>query len=119
MLTVHALPGPDGPEELVGAAFLRQGTGPVLRHRGEVVRLMVHPEHQGRGCGRALLAAVERHAVGLGIEQLLLSTRGGTHLPGYYAALGWTEVGVLPGALRVAPGETRDEHWFSRPVSAG
>jgi hypothetical protein len=50
----------------------------------------------------------------LGLEQLLLSTRGGTRLPEFYVKQGWTEVGVFPGALRLGPDDVRDEHWFQR-----
>jgi acetyltransferase len=97
---------------LAGAVFLRRGSGAVVAHRAEVLRLMVRPDLQGRGLGRALLDAAATHARALGLAQLLLSTRGGTSLPGYYAALGWTEVGRFPAALRVGPGDMRDEHWF-------
>jgi acetyltransferase len=104
--------------ELVGTVFLRRGAGAVLAHRAEVLRLMVHPDLQGRGWGRALLAAAVEHAARLGLELLLLSTRGGTELPAYYTALGWTEIGVFPAALRLGPDDVRDEHWFSRAVTA-
>jgi GNAT superfamily N-acetyltransferase len=97
---------------LAGAICLRRGVGAVVAHRCEVARLMVHPQRQGRGWGRALLAAAVAHAREHGVEQLLLSTRGGTPLPPFYEKLGWTEVGVFPGALRLGPDEVRDEHWF-------
>jgi acetyltransferase len=92
--------------------FLRPGVGPRFAHRADVVRLMVHPSAQGRGLGRALLDAAVAHARALGFEQLLLSTRGGTTLPAFYAALGWTEVGVFPAALHLGGDDRRDEHWF-------
>jgi hypothetical protein len=66
-----------------------------------------------------LLAAAERHAAALGVEQLMLTTRGGTRLPAFYAGLGWTEVGVFPGQLRIGPGDVRDERWFIKPVQPG
>jgi GNAT superfamily N-acetyltransferase len=100
----------------VGTVFLAPGTGPRVAHRAEVRRLMVHPDQQGRGLGRLLLDAAVTHAAGLGLEQLLLSARGGTTLPAFYAARGWTPVGVWPGALRLGPDDVRDEHWFHRPV---
>ncbi|MCX6465215.1 MAG: GNAT family N-acetyltransferase [Pseudonocardiales bacterium] len=104
----HLLATP-GPTSVV---FLRPGAAPRFVHRGEVVRLMVHPAAQGRGLGRALLDAAVAHARLLGLEQLLLSARGGTTLPAFYAGLGWTEVGVFPRALHLGGGERRDEHWF-------
>jgi acetyltransferase len=101
-------------EELAGAVFLRRRVGPRVAHRADVVRLMVHPDQQGRGYGKALLDAAVAHATTLGLEQLLLSARGGTGLPDFYTGQGWTQVGLFPGALRLGPGpdDLRDEHWF-------
>jgi acetyltransferase len=99
-------------DALVGTVFLRPGAGPLAAHRAEVVRLMVDPRLQGRGCGRALLAAAVARGRALGLEQLLLSTRGGTSLPDFYRSQGWAGVGVWPGALWIGPGDVRDLHWF-------
>jgi GNAT superfamily N-acetyltransferase len=98
--------------DLAGAVFLQPGAGPVVAHRATVLRLMVHPERQGRGLGGRLLAAATDHARELGFDQLLLSARGDTGLPEFYSHLGWTEVGRFPRALRLGPGDVRDEHWF-------
>ena len=111
-LRLGARPAEPGP--LVGTVFLRRGVGTVFSHRAEVLRLMVHPDLQGRGRGRALLTAAVEHARRLGLELLLLSTRGGTALPALYAELGWTPIGVVPGGLRLAPDDVRDEHLFVR-----
>jgi GNAT superfamily N-acetyltransferase len=75
---------------------------------------MVRPDLQGQGRGRALLEGAVDLARILGLEQLLLSARGGTGLPGFYVKQGWTEVGVFPGALRLGPDDVRDEHWFQK-----
>ncbi|MCF7547702.1 GNAT family N-acetyltransferase [Pseudonocardia sp. WMMC193] len=101
-----------GPEDLDGVVFLQPGGGPVVEHRATVLRLMVHPQRQGRGLGRLLLAAAVDRARALGLTQLLLSARGGTGLPAFYRHLGWTEVGRFPRALRLGPADWRDEHWF-------
>jgi GNAT superfamily N-acetyltransferase len=102
----------DADGELAGAVFLRRGAKATVRHRADVVRLMVHPDLQGRGWGKALLDAVVAHATTIGLEQLLLSARGGTSLPEFYLKQGWVQVGLFPDALRIGPGDLRDEHWF-------
>jgi acetyltransferase len=96
---------------LLGTVFLRRGATATVRHRADVLRLMVHPDLQGRGWGKALLGAVVAAATTIGLEQLLLSARGGTDLPAFYVAQGWTQVGLFPDALRIGD-ELRDEHWF-------
>jgi acetyltransferase len=107
----------DADGELVGAVFLRRGPKATVRHRADVVRLMVHPDLQGRGWGKALLDTVVAHATTIGLEQLLLAARGGTTLPEFYEKQGWTQVGLFPDALRLGPDDLRDEHWFQLKLS--
>jgi acetyltransferase len=99
-------------ETLIGVVFLRPGTQATTDHRADLLRLMVHPDHQGRGLGRELVAAAVAEAGALGLETLLLSARGGTTLPEFYSRLGWTPVGTWRGSVKLAGGERRDEHWF-------
>jgi GNAT superfamily N-acetyltransferase len=93
----------------VGMGFLVEGSSPLRRHWRTVLRVMVAPELQGSGAGRLLLEGL--HAVGreLGLEQLLLSVRGGTGIEGFYARLGYIQIGRHPGAIRLAAGDDRDE----------
>jgi ribosomal protein S18 acetylase RimI-like enzyme len=42
--------------------------------RGELKRMRVHPDHQGRGLGQAMLGALERRAGELGLRTLVLDT---------------------------------------------
>jgi hypothetical protein len=56
-----------------------------------------------------LMTGVHEIARGRGWEFLHLTARGGTGLDDFYRNLGYTEVGRLPGAIRVAPGDDRDE----------
>jgi acetyltransferase len=115
LLALHR-PAPDGGADLVGTVFLQPGRGPVVAHRATVIRLMVRPDLQGRGLGGRLLEAAVDRAAEQGLAQLILSARGGTPLPAWYAARGWTEVGRFPGALRLGPDDVRDEHWFQREI---
>jgi GNAT superfamily N-acetyltransferase len=74
-----------------------------------VLRVMVHPKHQGSGYGRDLMLAADEVARGLGLEALQLTCRGGTGVDAFYASVGYREVGRVPRSIRVSPGDYRDE----------
>lgn len=93
----------------VGMAFLVESGSPLRRHWRTVLRVMVHPELQGAGAGRLLLEGLHGVARELGLEQLLLSVRGSTGTEGFYKRFGYTEIGRHPAAIRLAPGDDRDE----------
>ncbi|MBB2909269.1 GNAT superfamily N-acetyltransferase [Streptosporangium becharense] len=98
------------PEGRVACWLILGDTGSPLRaHWRWVLRVMVHPKHQGRGYGALLLRAADDAARGLGAEALHLTVRGGTGTDGFYARLGYTEVGRIPKAIRPTPGDDRDE----------
>ncbi|MCI2416271.1 GNAT family N-acetyltransferase [Saccharopolyspora sp. K220] len=101
---------------LVGLAVLRPRQLPVRKHTGELVWLAVDPVLQGKGWGKQLLDAVLVQAQAIGLEKLDLVTRSGHDLERFYEAHGWVERGRWPGAVRVAPGDDRDEIWFTRDV---
>ena len=53
------------------------GMGALVLHpdaKGEIKRMRVEPDHQGRGIGRALLVRLEAAAAELGITRLFLDT---------------------------------------------
>ncbi len=92
-----------------GFAVLVGSSSPLRRHWGTVLRVQVHPSRQGTGLGRALMDGVHRLATDRGWEFVSLTARGGTGLEDFYGGLGYREVGRLPGAVRVADGDDRDE----------
>ncbi|MCX4474083.1 GNAT family N-acetyltransferase [Micromonospora sp. NBC_01655] len=108
----------DGPDRLLVGY---DGTRPVAvlvftdnrfclkAHWCVLKRVMVHPDTQGRGYGAALMREAERLGRKMGREALHVTVRGGLGLERFYVRLGYREVGRLPGALRVAPGDDRDE----------
>lgn len=97
-----------------GFAALVGSSSALRRHWATVLRVQVHPSRQGHGLGRTLMAGVHEIARGRGWEFLHLTARGGTGVDGFYRNLGYTEHGRLPGAIRVAPGDDRDEIILSR-----
>ncbi|WP_172387938.1 GNAT family N-acetyltransferase [Streptomyces sp. MNP-20] len=96
--------------ELVGWLHLRRDSSPLTAHWGTVHHVQTHPSMRGRGIGAALTAHAHRVAAHeMGLEQLHLAARAGAGLETFYARLGWREIGRWPGALRLAPGDDRDE----------
>jgi GNAT superfamily N-acetyltransferase len=95
--------------ELVGWATLMRSDSPLRQHWASVLRVQVHPRRQGGGFGRMLMTGVHDIARRHAFEFLTLTVRGGTGLEGFYIPLGYVEVGRMPGALRLAPGDDRDE----------
>ncbi|SOB82513.1 GNAT family N-acetyltransferase [Streptomyces sp. 1331.2] len=111
--------GPDGPNRLltahddtgrlVGVLFFESMRFEPMEHWRMLKRVMVHPDFQGLGHGARLLAEAERVAREWGLEALRLTARGGLGLEHFYARSGYREVGRVPAAIRVAPGDDRDD----------
>ena len=93
----------------IGVGFLSWRPGPLFQHWATVKRLQIHPSLQGRGYGAALLDEMTRLARDLGLEQLHLTVRGGTGREGFYERHGYRVMARLPGAIRLAPDDTREE----------
>ncbi|MGC5343524.1 N-acetyltransferase family protein [Streptomyces sp. DT24] len=104
------LVGRDEAGSVAATAFLTLNSHRLMTHWLWLYTVMVHPGHQGKGAGRALMAAAADAARSLdGIEAVRLACRGGTGADRFYAACGYKEVGRVPGAIRVAEGDDRDD----------
>jgi len=112
--------GPEQPDRLLvgydpetgrvaGVLFFESMRFDLMEHWRMLKRVMVHPDFQGLGYGAELLAEAERVARGWGLTGLRLTLRGGHGLEKFYGRSGYTEVGRVPGAIRVAPGDDRDD----------
>jgi GNAT superfamily N-acetyltransferase len=99
-----------------GWAALVGSLSPLRRHWATVLRVQVHPSRQGQGLGRVLMTGVHDIARQHGWEFLQLTARGGTGVEAFYRGLGYIEVGRVPGAIRVAPGDDREEILLRRPL---
>ncbi|MFJ7776465.1 GNAT family N-acetyltransferase [Streptomyces yangpuensis] len=104
------LVGHDEDGAVAATAFLTHNTHRLQRHWLWAYTVMVHPRHQGKGYGRDLMAATEAAARSVeGIDAVRLTCRGGLGLEHFYSSCGYKEVGRVPGAIRVAPGDDRDD----------
>ncbi|MFI5758284.1 GNAT family N-acetyltransferase [Streptomyces sp. NPDC051569] len=110
--------GYDEEGAVAATAFLTFNTHRLMRHWLWLYTVMVHPRHQGKGYGRDLMATVAEAARGFeGIEAIRLSCRGGAGLDTFYASCGYKEVGRVPDAIRVAPGDDRDDITMLLPLN--
>ncbi|MFJ8613038.1 GNAT family N-acetyltransferase [Streptomyces sp. NPDC093675] len=104
------LVGHDDDGQVAATAFVTFNTHRLMKHWVWLYKVMVHPRHQGKGYGRDLLAAAADAVRGLeGIEAIRLTCRGGHGLEHFYGSCGYKEVGRVPGAIRVAPDDDRDD----------
>jgi GNAT superfamily N-acetyltransferase len=107
---MRLLVGYDEDGEIAATAFLARNDHRLMAHWIWLYTVMVHPRHQGKGYGRDLMAAAAGAARGLGgIDAIRLTCRGGTGIDRFYASCGYQEVGRVPGAIRVAEGDDRDD----------
>ncbi|MFE9629401.1 GNAT family N-acetyltransferase [Streptomyces sp. NPDC006463] len=95
---------------LVGWLNVRRDPFELITHWGTLHHVQTRTGLRGRGIGAALMNHVREIARDeMGLEQLRLAARGGVGLEDFYSRLGWQEIGRWPGALRLAPGDDRDE----------
>lgn len=111
------LVGYDEDGAVAATAFLAYNTHRLMKHWIWLYVVMVHPRHQGKGYGRDLMSAAADAARGIdGIEAIRLTCRGGTGVDRFYESCGYKEVGRVPGAIRVAPGDDRDDITMLLPL---
>lgn len=114
---VRLLVGREESGRVAATAFLTLNTHRLMRHWIWLYTVMLHPSLQGKGYGRDLMTAAADAARGIGgIEGIRLTCRGGTGVDRFYASCGYKEVGRAPGAIRVAPGDDRDDIMMYLPL---
>ena len=97
-------------DAVAGWVHLQRHPDPPVAHWGTISHLQTLPTVRGEGVGSALMMSARQIArQEMSLEQLHLAARGGMGLERFYAKLGWREIGRWPGALRLAPGDDRDE----------
>lgn len=97
------------PEIVAGFAIVADNDRLLSEHWRWVIRVQVHPDFQGARLGGVLLDGVARIAADAGLEMLHLTVRSGEGLEAFYARNGYREVARIPGAIRVSPGDDRDQ----------
>ena len=103
---------------VLGAVQLDLPVMPNARHRGDVLKLIVHRMARRRGVGRALMQALERTAAALNRTLLVLDTRRGDAAAQLYTSLGYREAGVIPRYAMSARGTLDDTLYMYRELGS-
>jgi GNAT superfamily N-acetyltransferase len=104
---------------LVGMAHLAPSRAANATHRAEVQRVAVAADARGSGVGRRLMAAVEEEARALGLTLLWLTTHAEAEAARFYEAIGYTELGVMPGYSRRPDGTLWPGAFYYRELTPG
>lgn len=104
---------------VVGLGFWVAVANPMLAHTRTGYRIMTDPTRRGRNLGRLLLAAMHRVARARAVELVTVGVRSGLGITRFYERAGYTEVGRVPRAIRVAPGDDRDDIVLARRLDGG
>lgn len=111
-------PAPEAPADVAGFAIVAANDRLLSEHWRWVLRVQVHPDLQGARLGAVLLDGIADMAADAGLEMLHLTVRGGEGLETFYARAGYHEVARIPGTIRVAPGDDRDQVVLVRDLRA-
>ena len=104
--------------ELVGMAqVVFSGVGNAA-HRAEVQRVAVGEAARGAGIGARLMRALEEAAVQRGVTLLWLTTHDQTGACGFYEAIGYTKLGVMPNYSRRPDGTLWPGAFYFRELTA-
>lgn len=90
--------------DVVGTVMLLPAPQDNGRHRAEVAKLMVHPDHRRKGLARALMAATDGLARDLDRWLLVLDTVTGDRAEKLYPTCGFEKVGIIPDYARNSHG---------------
>jgi GNAT superfamily N-acetyltransferase len=93
--------------EHTGRGWVIESVGDVIAFaiangkNGNIWALFVHPDHEGRGHGRALHDTMLKWLRAQGLTRVWLTTEPGTRAQSFYESAGWQLVGAMDhGELR-------------------
>ncbi|WP_296065986.1 GNAT family N-acetyltransferase [uncultured Agrobacterium sp.] len=92
--TIHVVAEVEG--QVVGTVQVGFASKPNQPHRGDLMKLLVHPSARGLGLARKLMQRAEEEAAKRGRSLLVLDTATGSDAEAIYPRLGWERVGVIP-----------------------
>ncbi|MCF7500074.1 GNAT family N-acetyltransferase [Pseudoalteromonas sp. L1] len=104
-------------EDVIGSVQLSLCAKTNGSHRGEVEKLMVHSDYQGKGIAKQLMNSLETDAQVLGLALLVLDTRLGDTASHLYRKLSYIEAGTIPRFAKSSTGEFDATVYFYKQVA--
>jgi GNAT superfamily N-acetyltransferase len=104
---------------LAGTVTLVPASAQNQPHRADVAKLLVDPATRRQGLARRLMARLEVEARRVGRPRLMLDTRVEGDAVTLYRALGWREIGVMPGHALRPSGGLDNTMFFWKDVGEG
>ncbi|KAI1121818.1 acyl-CoA N-acyltransferase [Nemania abortiva] len=102
-----------GGDNVVATVVIARALKQTHAYKGEIRKLLVHPDFRRAGLARAMMKEAERFAIDeLGLELLLLDTATGSPARLFYLKEGWTEWGICPDYAMDATGTSKHDCSF-------
>lgn len=103
--------------DVIGSVLVARVLKETHSYRGEIRKLAVHPDYQGRGIGKLLMEAIETLARNvMNLDFLVLSTATDTPARAFYQKTGWTEWGICPDYAKLANGNKTRVSFFHKQL---
>jgi GNAT superfamily N-acetyltransferase len=113
-LLIATAPGSD---KVVATVQLARMPKETHTFKGEIRKLMVHPDYRRHGLGKWMMDEVEKVArEEFALELLLLDTSKETPARQFYLRTGWTEWGICPGYAKSSNGVKHDCCFFVKSL---
>jgi GNAT superfamily N-acetyltransferase len=103
---------------MAGTVTLDFDMPPNQPHRGDLQKLLVHPAQRRKGLARTLMRAAEEATSKVGRRLLVLDTADRSGAETLYRALGWLEVGTIPGFALSPAGSLEATKLFYKDIAA-
>jgi ribosomal protein S18 acetylase RimI-like enzyme len=104
-------------QRIIGTVQVHLAGQPNGKHRADIAKMMVDPDWQRRGVGRALLDRAEAIALREGRTTLILDTEAGAPSNRLYLSAGWREVGRIPEYARSSSGGLHSTVYYAKWLS--
>ncbi len=102
--------------KIAGTVMLQRAWAPNQPHRADVAKLLVHRDSRRQGVASALVLAVERKAIELGLKLITFDTVAGGGAEKFYRTMGYTPVGTIPNYAYSGDGKLDPTMFFYKAL---